>query len=67
MESRICSFGKNIGSEDSWLRLKDGKMKKEAEGLPADAQDQPLRTNVIKKRIDKNKEDSKCKMCKVES
>ena len=41
----------SIGSEKSWLLWKDGKMKKETEGLLVAAQDQALRTNVIKKQI----------------
>ena len=41
-------------------------MKKETEGLLVAAQDQELGTNVIKKRIDKTQEDSKCRMCKEE-
>ena len=45
-----------------WLKI--GKMKKETEGLLIAAQDQALRTNVIKTRIDKSHEDSKCRMCK---
>ena len=38
----------SISSEGSWLWLKIGKMKKETEGLLIAAQDQALRTNVIK-------------------
>ena len=52
----------SIESEESWLWLKDEKMKKETEGLLVAAQDQALRTNVIKKRIHKTQENSKCKM-----
>ena len=43
----------SISSEGSWLWLKIGKMKKETEGLLIATQDQALRTNVIKTRIDK--------------
>ena len=42
------------GRDDkSWLWLKNGKLKKETEGLIIAAQDQALRTNSIKNRIDK--------------
>ena len=41
-------------------------MKEETEVLLVAAQDQAIMTNVIKKRIDKNQEDSKCRMCKEE-
>ena len=43
---------------------KDWKNEKETEGLLIAAQDQALRTNVIKMRIDKSTGDSKCRMCK---
>ena len=43
----------SIISEGSWWWLKIGKMKKETEGLLIATQDQALRTNVIKTRIDK--------------
>ena len=39
---------------------------KETERLFVAAQDQALRTNVIKKRIDKTRKDSKRRMCQEE-
>ena len=54
----------SISSEGSWFWLKIGKMKKETEGLLIAAQDQALRTDVIKMRIDKSHGNSKCRMCK---
>ena len=47
---------KGLGTEESWLWLKSGVLKKETEGLIVAAQDQALRTNVIKTKIDRESE-----------
>ena len=39
-------------------------LKKETEGTLTAAQDQALRTNVIKVKIDKQEGDVRCRMCK---
>ena len=49
----------NIASRDSWIWLTKGNLKKETEGLLMAAQDQALRTNLIKAKIDKNHDDPK--------
>ena len=54
----------NIASRDSWIWLTKGNLKKETEGLLMAAQDQALRTNLIKAKIDKSHDDPKCRMCK---
>lgn len=46
----------------AWLTL--GELKKETESLIIAAQDQALRTNAIKARIDKTSDNSKCRLCK---
>ena len=48
----------------TWSWLKNGELKKETEGFLMAAQDQALRTNAIKAKIDKVTEDSKCRLCK---
>ena len=48
----------------TWNWLKNGELKKETEGFLIAAQDQALRTNAIKAKIDKVTEDSKCRLCK---
>ena len=53
-----------IASRDSWIWLTKGNLKKETEGLLIAAQDQALRTNKIKAKIDKIHDDPKCRMCK---
>ena len=49
--------------ERSWEWLKRGKLKKETEGLLFAAQDQALRTNSVKNRIDKQDVSPSCRMC----
>ena len=49
--------------KDSWLWLKRGYLKKETEGLILAAQDQAIRTNWIKRMIDKVDISPKCRMC----
>ena len=54
----------NIASRDSWIWLTKGNLKKETECLLMAAQDQALRTNLIKAKIDKSHDDPKCRMCR---
>ena len=52
-----------VRGADSWRWNKKGFLKKETEGLIFAAQDQALRTNWIKKHIDKREVTDKCRMC----
>ena len=54
---------KEVGAKESWTWLQRGELKKETEGMIMAAQSQSLRTNAIKARIDKSREDAKCRMC----
>ena len=47
----------------TWAWLTRGELKKETESLITAAQDQALRTNAVKAKIDKTRVDSKCRMC----
>ena len=47
----------------SWNRIRTGELKKETEGLIFAAQDQALRTNAIKAKIENQNVSSKCRMC----
>ncbi len=49
--------------EGSWEWLRKGTLKKETEGLLTAAQDQALRTNSIKCRVDKQDVSPACRMC----
>ena len=47
----------------NWLWLNKGYLKKETKGLIIAAQDQALRTNWIRKNIDKENISAKCRLC----
>ena len=53
----------DIAGEDRWVWLKQGNLKRETESLILAAQEQAIRTNVIKAKIDNTQEQSKCRMC----
>ena len=52
-----------VAGPERWLWLRDGNLKRETESLIISAQEQAIRTNVIKAKIDKTQIDSKCRMC----
>ena len=52
-----------IRDDKSWNWLKRGTLKKETEGTLMAAQDQALRTNAIKSRIDKQDISPICRLC----
>ena len=52
-----------IRDHKSWNWLKRGTLKKETEGTLMAAQDQALRTNAIKSRIDKQDISPMCRLC----
>ena len=54
----------DVKSMDTWLWLREGTLKKETESLLTAAQDQALRTNIIKTKIDKTSDCSLCRLCK---
>ena len=54
----------NISHQKTWTWLGKGNLKRETESLLIAAQDNAIRTNHIKARIDKTqKKNSKCKLC----
>ncbi|XP_053149009.1 uncharacterized protein LOC128343627 isoform X2 [Hemicordylus capensis] len=48
----------------TWQWLKNGNLKKETEGLILAAQEQALRTNAIRAKVEKSTTNSKCRLCK---
>ena len=52
-----------VASKESWTWLQKGFLK-ETEGLILAAQDQALRTDAIKAKIDRSQKDSGCRLCK---
>ena len=53
-----------VDCDNTWNWLTNGELKKEIGGFIIAAQDQALRTNAIKTKIDKTANDSKCRLCK---
>ena len=53
----------NISHQKTWTWLRKGNFKRETESLLIAAQDNAIRTNHIKARIDKTQQNSKCRLC----
>ena len=52
----------NVSHEKTWTWLRKGNLKRETESLPIAAQNNAIRTNHIKVRIDKTQQNSKCRL-----
>ena len=52
-----------ISREKTWTWLRKGNLKRETESLLIAAQDNAIRTNHMKARIDKTQQNSKCRLC----
>ena len=55
---------KEVRSDQSWAWLKNGDLKRETESLIVAAQNQSIRTNLVKTKIDKSLGDSLCRVCR---
>ena len=53
----------NTSRDKTWAWLRKGNFKRETESLLIAAQDNAVRTNHIKVRIDKTQQNSKCRLC----
>ena len=53
----------NISHQKTWTWLRKRNLKRETESLQIVAQDNAIRTNHIKVRIDKTQQNSKCRQC----
>ena len=53
----------NISHDKTWTGLRKGNFKRETESLLIAAQNNTIRTNYIKARIDKTQKNSKCRLC----
>ena len=58
--NRIMS---NISHEKTWMWLRKGNLKKETESLLIATQNNAIRTNPNKAKIDKMQQNSKCRLC----
>ena len=57
---RVKRLINNISHDKTWTWLRKGNFKRETEFLLRSAQDNAIRTNHIKARIDKTQQNSKC-------
>ena len=55
---------KEVRSDQCWTWLQNGDLKRETESLIVAAQNQSIRTNLVKARIDKSQGDPLCRMCR---
>ena len=55
---------KGVRSKESWVCLQNGDLKKETESLIVAAQNQSIRRNLVKAKIDKSQKDTLCRLCK---
>ena len=53
---------KEVRSEQSSVWLQNGDLKRETESLLVAAQNQSIRTNLVKTKIDKNQKDMLCRL-----
>ena len=49
---------KEVRSEQSWIWLQNGDLKRETESLIVASQNQSIRTNLVKAKIDKSQKDT---------
>ena len=59
---RLKRLINNISHQKIWTWLRKGNLKREMESLLIAAQDNAIRTNHIKARIDKTQQNSKCRL-----
>ena len=55
---------KEVRSDQCWACLQTGDLKRETESLIVAAQNQSIRTNLVKARTDKSQGDSLCRICR---
>ena len=54
---------KKVRSDQCWAWLLNGDLKREIESLIVTAQNQSIRANLVKGKIDKSQGDSFCRVC----
>ena len=55
---------KKVRHDQYWAWLQNGNFKRETESLIVAAQNQSIRTNLVKAKIDKSQRDSLCRVCR---
>ena len=64
LHGRYLRQTKEVRRDQCWARLQNGDLNKETESLIVAAQNQSIRTNLVKARIDKSQGDSLCRVCR---
>ena len=64
LHGQYLSQTKEVRSGHCWAWLQNGDLKRETESLIVAAQNQSIRTNLVKAKIDKSQGDSLCRMCR---
>ena len=62
LHGQFVRQSKEVGNQDRWQWLRDGTLKPETESLIFAAKEQAIQTNVLKGKIDKSQEQTKCRM-----
>ena len=65
LHGKFVSSTDDITGADRWTWIQKGTLKRQTESLIMAAQEQALRTNVVKAKIDRTQSDSKCRLCKT--
>ena len=55
---------KEVRSDQCWAWLQNGDLERDTESLVAAAQNQSIRRNLVKAKIDKSHRDSLCRVCR---
>ena len=63
LHGKLVRNTEEVRSEESWSWIREGFLKTETEGMIFAAQEQAIRTNWIKKNIDKQDVSEKCRVC----
>ena len=63
MRGQFLRQTEDVTIRGQWLWQQEGSLKRETETLIMAAQEQAVRTNLVKAKIDKTQEDSTCRMC----
>ena len=64
LHGQILRQTKEVKSKQSWVWLQNGDLNRETESLIVVAQNQSIRTNLVKAKIDKRQKDMLCRLCK---
>ena len=64
LHGQYLGHTKEVGSDQCWAWFQNGDLKRETESLIVVAQNQSIRTNLVKSNIDKSLGDSLCRVCR---